>query len=911
MHFGFLALDYPSAESGGGVGSQIRVLARTLVKAGHRATVVALRENGSPARAQDEGVEIHRVSPGNIHWYLSRIPGMNWLLVTAIREIEYSKAVWSAVRTIQKSEPFDLLEGTETGSVCAALLGRKVPLVIRLHGDPFTFYKYTPDLRITLALRLSRMIQRIALRHSRVLISPSLSHLREISTELHGAHPPIEIIPNAVGAMNADAGATPCCPALAALLEAGGPVVLYVGRIEKCKGVLTLLEAAARIQQAVPDCRFVLAGARHSTLRERDIDILLDRLRIRDVVTFLGHVPHEHLARLYSRATVSVVPSHYETFGLAALESMKFGVPVVAAAAGSLPEIVLDGVTGLLAPPGNAEAMAGAVTRLLTDQTLHRDLSRNARQRAQQYYVDEQVPRNLELYERATPLDLHGDRASEHILFSAHPDDVVLSCGGFVASLVRAQRNVRVITVFANAAGPRESAYSRHLQAKWGFNAERRQEDLRALKALGVERVEQWDFADAPWRVDARGNSLYTSYEELCGTIPPGDTATADSLRSFIDISTKASPSAILYFPLSIGGHVDHRHLFQIGVRLRAAGRRVRFYEDWPYAESYSPAPARGWFWRTVRIDPNDKIEAIRQYESQMPGLGGESDELRRRIRRFTRQRGVRDAAERYWEISTAAAGQIDSGEAKLEPPFTRPAELPRLRDLSDFARTLSWRELEGCLPVGRGMCVDVGCGEGRHRARIEKLGYTWAGFDRNLVRAAGEFLRADCQALPLANGSASAVVAWQVMEYAPQPEVVFSEAARVLESGGVFCGSVSFLEPVHGRTYFGIGPLGLRELLEQNGFKDIRILPGLSAFSLTAWTWMRRFAGPWVGRFALPLAAATQFPLMAMRFLISWIAYRLGLGAGHGMRWVAKDAPLEFAGQLVFVARKAARRGA
>src|SRR6202041_1753634 len=122
------------------VGTQIRLLAKALVKAGHRVSVVALRENGTPARAQDGGVEVHRVSPGNVHWYLSRIPGMDSLLVMAIREVEYSKAVWSAVRTIQKDQPFDLLEGTETGSVYASLQ-RKVPLVIRLHGDTFTFHK--------------------------------------------------------------------------------------------------------------------------------------------------------------------------------------------------------------------------------------------------------------------------------------------------------------------------------------------------------------------------------------------------------------------------------------------------------------------------------------------------------------------------------------------------------------------------------------------------------------------------------------------------------------------------------------------------------------------------------------------------------------------------------------------------
>jgi SAM-dependent methyltransferase len=293
-----------------------------------------------------------------------------------------------------------------------------------------------------------------------------------------------------------------------------------------------------------------------------------------------------------------------------------------------------------------------------------------------------------------------------------------------------------------------------------------------------------------------------------------------------------------------------------------------------------------------------------------MPGLGGESDELRKRIQRFTRQRGVRDAAERYWEISTAAAAAIDAGETEITPPFARSVEPARLRDFVEFVRSFSWRELQGCLPVGRGLCVDVGCGNGRHRTLIEKLGYSWIGADSNASPAAGGTLRADVQALPLASRSAAAVVAWQVLEYAPRPEAVFSEAARVLEPGGVFCGSVSFLEPVHGRTYFGIGPLGLKVLLEKNGFKDIRILPGLSTFSLTAWTWLRRFAGPWAGFLALPLAAAILAPLMAARFLVSWITFRLGFGTGHGMRWVAKDAPLEFAGQLVFVARKAARSG-
>lgn len=911
MHFGFLALDYPSLNSGGGVGSQIRVLARTLVEAGHDATVVALRENSCPSVTEDEGVQVHRVAPGNIHWYISRIPGMDSLIVTAVREIEYSRAVWSVIRAIEKKHPFDLLEGTETGSVWTALWGRKLPLVIRLHGDPFTFCKYTPNLRMTPGLRLSRIIQRIALRRSRLLISPSQSHLQEISAELHGEHPPIEVVPNTVGSMNLEASAPLDRPGIRALLESSAPLVLYVGRIEKCKGVPTLLEAAARVHQVVPDCRFVLAGAPHATLRQGDLDDVINRLQLGEFVHFLGHVPHDNLAQLYSRAAVVVVPSHYETFGIAALESMKFGVPVVATAAGSLPEVVVNGVTGLLVPPGDAKAFADAITRLLVNKQEHREMTRRAKERSEEYQAAQQIPKTLELYEWAASSDLCGSPEAEHVFFSPHPDDAVLSCGGFMASLAGQHRSVRVVTVFASGpSGSSGSAFARHLQSKWGITAERKREDLCALRALGVTRLEQWGFADAPWRTDASGHPLYASYEELCEPVTPGDAATTDALRSFIEIFARdVPPSAILYFPLSLGGHVDHRHLFQISLWLRATGRRVRFYEDWPYAEMYTPTSAAGWFARTVPIDTEKKLEAIRQYQSQIAGLGGDSEELRKRVERFTHRRGVRAAVEGYWEISVSKAAQLASTPAAADPPFEHLVAHPRLKDFGNFIRTLSWRDLDSCLPVGRGICVDIGCGNGRHRTVVESKGYQWIGADRNALVATTCGLQATFEALPFASGRVATVVAWQVMEYLPNIETAVREAWRVLETGGVFCGSVSFLEPMHGRTYGGVSPLGLRSMLENTGFKDIQVLPGLCGFSLMAWTWLRRLLGPWAGRVALPFTAAILTPIMAIRFLVSWLSWRLGMGTGHGMRWVAQEAPLEFAGQLVFIARKSAQK--
>jgi ubiquinone/menaquinone biosynthesis C-methylase UbiE len=191
----------------------------------------------------------------------------------------------------------------------------------------------------------------------------------------------------------------------------------------------------------------------------------------------------------------------------------------------------------------------------------------------------------------------------------------------------------------------------------------------------------------------------------------------------------------------------------------------------------------------------------------------------------------------------------------------------------------------------------------------VESRGYLWIGADRNVLLTTAPLLAADFEALPVASGRSSAVVAWQVIEYLPKIESAVKEAWRVLETGGVFCGSVSFLEPVHGRSYGGLSPLGLRSLLEKVGFKDIQVLPGLCGFSLMAWTWLRRLLGPWAGRLALPFMAGILTPLMAARFLLSWLSSRIGWGTGHGMRWVAQQAPLEFAGQLVFIARKSAQR--
>ncbi|HJX61414.1 MAG TPA: glycosyltransferase family 4 protein, partial [Dehalococcoidia bacterium] len=98
-------------------------------------------------------------------------------------------------------------------------------------------------------------------------------------------------------------------------------------------------------------------------------------------VCFTGRVTTAELVRHYNRAEMSACPSLYEGFGLPAGEAMACGLPVVATTGGALPEVVEDGVTGILVPPGDAPALAEAMRTLMGDPDLRRRMGQAGRER--------------------------------------------------------------------------------------------------------------------------------------------------------------------------------------------------------------------------------------------------------------------------------------------------------------------------------------------------------------------------------------------------------------------------------------------------------------------------------------------------------------------------------------------------
>jgi glycosyltransferase involved in cell wall biosynthesis len=160
------------------------------------------------------------------------------------------------------------------------------------------------------------------------------------------------------------------------------PHILYAGRLSAEKGVLELVEAA----RGLP---LVVAG--DGPLRER-------------LPGALGFVPHDELLGLYGRAAVVACPSRREGFGVACAEAMAHGRPVVASAVGGLLDLVVDGETGLLVPPGDVGALRAALERLLADAELRRRLGSAARARARDALSWERsVALTLSAYADAVP----------------------------------------------------------------------------------------------------------------------------------------------------------------------------------------------------------------------------------------------------------------------------------------------------------------------------------------------------------------------------------------------------------------------------------------------------------------------------------------------------------------------------
>ena len=154
-------------------------------------------------------------------------------------------------------------------------------------------------------------------------------------------------------------------------------------RLNRGKGHDTLLEALHRLRGEGGDVRLVIAGEdeQGGSGYRREIEKEIDRLGLRDVVTLLGAVRQEDVVRHLQSSDGFVLASRNEALGVAYMEAMACGLPVIGTAVGGVGEVIDDGTNGLLVPPGDAGALAAAMKRIMTDRPFADRLGGNAREK--------------------------------------------------------------------------------------------------------------------------------------------------------------------------------------------------------------------------------------------------------------------------------------------------------------------------------------------------------------------------------------------------------------------------------------------------------------------------------------------------------------------------------------------------
>jgi D-inositol-3-phosphate glycosyltransferase len=186
-------------------------------------------------------------------------------------------------------------------------------------------------------------------------------------------------------------------------------MVLYVGRIEPLKGIETLLRSIAELRHKgiLSDCLCNLAviggdpdvSPEDMTAEMSRLQALSRELGISDVVIFLGKRSQDSLPYYYSAAEAVIMPSHYESFGMVALEAMACGTPVIASQVGGLAFLVRDEVTGFHVPDSDTPALTRSLMRLVTTPGLSQKMGEQAAAYARGYAWEKIAPRMVELYE--------------------------------------------------------------------------------------------------------------------------------------------------------------------------------------------------------------------------------------------------------------------------------------------------------------------------------------------------------------------------------------------------------------------------------------------------------------------------------------------------------------------------------
>jgi glycogen synthase len=380
----------PVTEYTGGIGHQYARLAPELARQGHEVHVVTVAREQSAYRSLD-GVHVHMLREPQPTGPLAESRGM----IGRALQVD---------RLLSTAGPWDVVYGAEwRGEMVRHALRRdRAPVVTNLATSLAKVHDAGRgnSRRVGLRTAVQRALERGQTEHSEAIVAPSRAILDWSRASWDIDRIPSRILPNMIdvaGTRRSARGEPPDgFPA-----SPGEATVLFFGRLEPVKGVDVLVQAMSEVWQQRPSARLVLIGHDTNWGGGESMAARLARIAAphQDRLTFTGNQPPERLFPAVAAADVVVLPSRWESFSLAALESMALGRPTVVSRVGGLTEFVEDGRNGLVVPPGDASALARALSRLLDDPELQARLGAHASATAEEFDVTPVTRRHASYFE--------------------------------------------------------------------------------------------------------------------------------------------------------------------------------------------------------------------------------------------------------------------------------------------------------------------------------------------------------------------------------------------------------------------------------------------------------------------------------------------------------------------------------
>lgn len=360
----------------GGIGRHFAALLPALVRRGIDVDLVVFSREPALPKPELAGVKLVGFHLAARIPRLLELPWRAWMLRRAYRHGRYDRvfaAEWGGLASaLPRNAPLvtNLATSMRLANAISGFAPRDLPVVNRL------------------VVALQNFLEDRQIRRSAGLVAISNAMLDSTRTAF-ATLPPASVVGNCIE-VDRVAAAARTAPTPPGWPGGGGPTVLFLGRLERRKGVTDAVAAFALAGERFADARLVLAGASGDRRFEPDRSELLALVpaRMHDRISWLGHVGGDELYRCAAEATVTICPSRWEGFGNVALEVKAIGRPLVCTSGSGFDDFCTNGEDALLVPPGDPEALAEAIVRILGDPRLAERLSVRARVTARRYSPD-------------------------------------------------------------------------------------------------------------------------------------------------------------------------------------------------------------------------------------------------------------------------------------------------------------------------------------------------------------------------------------------------------------------------------------------------------------------------------------------------------------------------------------------